>query len=87
MIWNIRWYPVGEPVQHLVRFEPNGAPVWGSFDDAAVFYDHEDEAKMRAALAACRAFHGREEDIVSVKRTRVRRVNCVPTLPEGDDRG
>lgn len=72
MIWNVRWYPVAERVQHLVRFEPDGAPVWGSFDDAAAYYGRQ---RVEEALKACRSFHGREEDIVIVKRTRTRRTS------------
>lgn len=83
MIWNVRWYPAGEPVQHLVRFEPSGAPVWGSFDDAAVFYEHDGKAKARTALKACRDFHGDDQDIVIVKRTRVRLPRVALNRSEG----
>lgn len=65
----IRWYPVGEPVWHLESFTFNGTPIWGEFDQAA---DYDEDWKAGQALAACRAFHGREEDIVivTIKRTR-----------------
>lgn len=74
----VRWYPVGEPVKHLRAFTIDSVPLWGSFDDAA---DYDDEGRLRAAMKACRAFHGREEDIVAVriKRTSVR----VPLASEG----
>lgn len=67
----IRWYPVGEPVKHLEAFTFKGAPIWGGSIDKAADYD--EDWKAGQALAACRAFHGAEEDIVIVTIARKRR--------------
>jgi hypothetical protein len=71
MTYTIRWYPVADPVMHLKSITSNGTPIWGTFDEALRF-DEDQPNAARNALLSCRAFHGREEDIVLVRMRRVR---------------
>jgi hypothetical protein len=71
---------VAEPVQHLKALTPNATPIWGSLDEAAMFFEN-DEAKLQRALRACFDFHGDDQDIVIVRVRRIKTFRGLRSSP------